>query len=142
MALTIKYGICDYCKKYKKFSQKNICYNCWDKYIRGKKKCKHCGKIKRVAGLGLCRYCYFKHKGYLIKSYKSVNPYRSNTARRRAFKVQSKCYFCDENRLKMLDVHHIDNNHSNNSVNNLILLCPNHHREVHLGLSHIPKTNP
>lgn len=32
------------------------------------------------------------------------------------------------------DVHHIDENKKNNNPNNLILACPNHHREIHLGL--------
>jgi len=32
------------------------------------------------------------------------------------------------------DVHHWDGNKKNNNSNNLVLLCPNHHREVHLGL--------
>jgi hypothetical protein len=32
------------------------------------------------------------------------------------------------------DVHHWDKNKYNNKKDNLILLCPNHHREVHLGL--------
>lgn len=31
------------------------------------------------------------------------------------------------------DVHHLDGNHNNNSPDNLVTLCPNHHREVHLG---------
>ena len=32
------------------------------------------------------------------------------------------------------DVHHWDRNKNNNNPDNLILLCPNHHREVHQGL--------
>lgn len=32
------------------------------------------------------------------------------------------------------DVHHWDRNKNNNKQNNLILVCPNHHREIHLGL--------
>ena len=33
-----------------------------------------------------------------------------------------------------VDVHHWDKNKKNNKPSNLVLLCPNHHREVHLGL--------
>ncbi|MFA5084167.1 MAG: hypothetical protein WC475_02170 [Candidatus Paceibacterota bacterium] len=33
-----------------------------------------------------------------------------------------------------VDVHHRDNNNRNNKPDNLVLLCPNHHREAHLGL--------
>lgn len=32
------------------------------------------------------------------------------------------------------DVHHWDRNKKNNNANNLVLVCPNHHREIHLGL--------
>ena len=36
------------------------------------------------------------------------------------------------------DVHHLDKDKRNNSPENLVLLCPNHHREIHVG---ILKTN-
>ena len=36
-----------------------------------------------------------------------------------------KCALCSWN--KVVDVHHIDNNHKNNNIENLIPLCPNHH---------------
>lgn len=31
----------------------------------------------------------------------------------------------------VVDVHHLDEDHSNNSVDNLVPLCPNHHRMIH-----------
>ena len=37
-----------------------------------------------------------------------------------------------------IDVHHLDKNKRNNNPENLVLLCPNHHREIHVG---ILKTN-
>ena len=43
-----------------------------------------------------------------------------------------KCVVCDYR--GDLDVHHIDHNRRNNKTENLITLCPNHHREAHLGL--------
>jgi len=39
------------------------------------------------------------------------------------------CAVCGENRV--LDVHHIDENRNNNSPENLIFLCPNHHALWH-----------
>lgn len=32
---------------------------------------------------------------------------------------------------KVVEVHHLDNNHKNNDKNNLVPLCPNHHRMIH-----------
>lgn len=37
-----------------------------------------------------------------------------------------KCLLCSWD--KVVEVHHLDGNHSNNSSDNLIPLCPNHHR--------------
>lgn len=39
---------------------------------------------------------------------------------------------CDEK--DVLDIHHIDNENSNNKIENLVVLCPTHHRKVHKGI--------
>jgi predicted HNH restriction endonuclease len=31
-----------------------------------------------------------------------------------------------------VDLHHLDGNHDNNSKKNLIGLCPNHHKMIHM----------
>ena len=40
-----------------------------------------------------------------------------------------KCLICDFD--MVVEVHHLDGNHDNNDENNLIPLCPNHHRAIH-----------
>lgn len=40
-----------------------------------------------------------------------------------------KCLICDEHRI--IEVHHLDHNHDNNSKDNLVPLCPTHHRLLH-----------
>lgn len=42
---------------------------------------------------------------------------------------EKKCVICGED--KILDVHHYDENHKNNSPENLIPLCPTHHAYWH-----------
>lgn len=42
---------------------------------------------------------------------------------------QRKCVICDEE--KILDVHHYDKNRENNKPENLIPMCPTHHRYIH-----------
>lgn len=47
-----------------------------------------------------------------------------------AFKHHNrKCIVCDE--VRILDVHHLDENRENNDPSNLIPLCPTHHRYWH-----------
>jgi hypothetical protein len=40
-----------------------------------------------------------------------------------------KCVVCNFN--KVIEVHHLDHNRSNNSKENLVPLCPNHHMMIH-----------
>lgn len=50
--------------------------------------------------------------------------------RKIAFKLHGeKCVVCGFD--KVLEVHHIDHNRSNNKKENLVPLCPNHHRMIH-----------
>lgn len=43
---------------------------------------------------------------------------------------EKKCLICGWD--ISVDVHHIDENHDNNDPKNLVPLCPNHHRMIHL----------
>jgi 5-methylcytosine-specific restriction endonuclease McrA len=55
--------------------------------------------------------------------------------RERSFaKYEHKCAVCgwDEDE-DVLEVHHIDENRSNNSIDNLIILCPTCHRKLTTG---------
>jgi len=50
---------------------------------------------------------------------------------------EKKCVVCNEERV--VEVHHYDGNHSNNDPNNLVPLCPTHHRYAHLKLYYLIK---
>lgn len=60
-----------------------------------------------------------------------TNPnWKGKSYRKSAFKQYGhKCIVCDES--KILDVHHLDGNHNNNSVDNIVPMCPTHHRYMH-----------
>jgi len=45
------------------------------------------------------------------------------------------CVLCGYN--ISVDVHHIDENKENNDLDNLITLCPNCHREIHIGYTEL-----
>lgn len=55
---------------------------------------------------------------------------------------EHKCSCCgwDEDE-RILEVHHIDGNHENNSLNNLTILCPTCHRKITLGYYILNKDN-
>jgi len=43
----------------------------------------------------------------------------------------SECDYCVE---EVVEIHHKDGNHRNNKMWNLMVVCPTHHREFHLGI--------
>ena len=47
------------------------------------------------------------------------------------------CRVCGYDKEPVLQVHHIDKDRSNNELDNLVILCPTHHVEAHLGLINI-----
>lgn len=50
----------------------------------------------------------------------------------------NKCRICTYDEYpEILHVHHIDHNHMNNDLSNLIILCPNCHAKVHRNIIHI-----
>lgn len=48
---------------------------------------------------------------------------------------QKKCIICGED--KIVDVHHLDENNSNNDPGNLVPLCPTHHAYLHSRHRHL-----
>lgn len=45
--------------------------------------------------------------------------------------LPKRCVLCEKNNIKILSVHHLDQNRSNNDVKNLVWLCQNCHFLVH-----------
>ena len=60
-----------------------------------------------------------------------LNPnWKEDSYRSTCFHYHKKeCIICGEE--KIVTVHHFDENHNNNSPENLIPLCPTHHQYVH-----------
>lgn len=122
--------ICPKCNLPTKRITKGVCHNCYRKYLWNPPKapCKRCGRIRPVQGWGFCNGCYNsvfhieKTKTYNQLKYHSISPELYE-------KVTLQCAICDFN--KIVELHHLDHNHSNKSETNLVGLCPNHHRMVH-----------
>lgn len=115
--------------------------------LRTNVKCAYCGKefIKTNSRLsksksGLC-FCCREHKDLAQRldsgeKFDILRPEHYGTTsqdyRDIAFRnYEPKCAICgyDEEKF-LLEVHHIDENHSNNSLDNLIILCPICHRKL------------
>jgi len=82
-----------------------------------------------IQAWGFCTNCYNKLNHYdRIKShnYRKWHNIDLETYR----KITKQCVMCGFD--KIVDLHHLDHDHKNNSQENLIGLCPNHHRMVHI----------
>ena len=89
-------------------------------------------EIKTKSGYNYCsKECGNRHKNKLITNWDNSVNYRRN-----AFNIYPhKCSICgyDEDE-RILEVHHLDENHNNNDIKNLIILCPNCHKKITLHL--------
>ncbi len=85
--------------------------------------CKY--KAQRIGGI---RSIMPDHFGTTAKNYRLIG-FRT---------YEAECVGCGYNHHpKVLDVHHIDCDRSNNSPDNLLICCPTCHREYHLGLKSV-----
>ncbi len=111
------------------------------KAIRGKKavnnneikhRCKHCNKVFYDSPSVKRKYC---SKFCINKKSKSTwkavfSTVRKNMIRRGLLK---KCQLCGYDKHKeIIGVHHIDSNRHNNSITNLMVLCPTCHSIQHM----------
>lgn len=80
------------------------------------------------------RSCATSKNNTLFKSGENHCNYKGTDYRSRAFQAyEHKCAVCgyDEDE-RMLEVHHINEDHSDNDINNLCILCPTCHRKITL----------
>lgn len=115
------FTICIYCKKKTTTSGiKNHEKNC-NLNPQNIKSCLYCGKpVKNKKNDTCSKSCSNR-----------LWPRRESTSyRSRCFKFhEKKCCICDE--INIIEVHHLDEDHSNNDPSNLVPLCPTHHQYWH-----------
>ena len=63
-----------------------------------------------------CKYVYSRFRGITLEVYKQLT---------QSCRIENCGFF------ETIDLHHIDKNRNNNSLSNLIGLCPNHHQLIH-----------
>jgi len=120
------------CKKCGKLSEKRakgMCYSCYKKgYKQPLIICKNCRRKLPHKAFGLCNTCHIK-----IHHYDKVKEYNNrkyhNIDLKTYKKATKKCIICGFD--KIVELHHLDGNKKNNSKENFIGLCPNHHKMLH-----------
>ena len=127
---------CKDCGEKKPLRAKGLCGNCYLKHYRKtyktatiKTTCPRCKKLRVCNHKGFCGACYnfhFGHGGNAESNIKSKYHITLKTYKR----ITEKCFICGFK--ECVDLHHKDKNHNNSDDNNLIGLCPNHHRMAHM----------
>ena len=121
---------CPKCGKVCSWFTGKVCHNCYRKYKwKPKKKiCRRCKRLIKMQAKGYCPGCY--NTVFHLERTKAWNHKRNYNLDYKTYKrITSHCLICGFN--KYVDLHHLDGNHKNNSHDNLIGLCPNHHQMLH-----------
>ena len=121
---------CRNCKKESIHHAKGLCLKCYKKIIwRSKKRiCVKCNRERYISAKGMCGTCY--GKTFHRKSKEAYQARKLYGINYDTWKEKTKiCVICGFD--KIVDLHHLDKNHENRDSNNLIGLCPNHHRMLH-----------
>ena len=122
--------VCPKCGKENNRFTGEICHNCYRKFKwhRKKKVCKRCQRLLPLKGKGLCGGCY--NAVYRLEYQKARNQMQLYGLDYETYKkITKKCVICGFD--KVVDLHHLDQDKKNNSRENLIGICPNHHQMLH-----------
>ncbi len=111
--------------------------DCYGKSCRKENPCLVCGNLilARHNKKTCSRTCANKHRAGI--KYKIGRPVKDKVVSLKALKLRllkergNKCERCLYNKIEILQIHHIDRNPKNNSLENLSLICPNCHFEEH-----------
>ena len=109
---------------------KGMCITCYKKLVWKPKlvECKRCHRILPMHAKGLCDGCY-NSVFHLKKTREDNHTKYHNISPELYNKLTKQCVICGFQ--QVVDLHHLDEDKSNNSEKNLVGLCPNHHRMFH-----------
>ncbi len=121
---------CINCGELKEHHAKGLCYSCYKKISWKPKKqiCKRCKRELPLHAKGLCAGCY-NFVFHSNKTKKDNHEKWHSISQELYNKKTKKCCICGFN--KIVELHHLDENKKNNNENNLVGLCPNHHKMLH-----------
>jgi len=122
--------VCSKCNKPRIRFTKGVCHNCYRKHLWDAKliTCKRCNREMRNHAFGFCKGCY--SSVFNIDYIRTANAkYYHNIDGDLYKKLTAVCVVCGFD--KIVEIHHLDHNHKNNSSDNLAGLCPNCHKLLH-----------
>lgn len=126
--MTKKIITCSLCKNEKPHCAKGLCKSCYEKVGAPKITCPICKREKPHHGKGMCRSCYGKIFHY--DRIKEFNVMQYHGISLEVWKeLTHECIICGFD--KIVELHHLDRDKKNNQRNNLVGLCPNHHKMLH-----------
>lgn len=127
-------GNCNTCEKQRDISlsgiSKGMCKVCYKKIIWRPKivECQRCRRMLPMHAKRLCSGCY--NSTFHIERTRELNAKRVHNIDVVTYRnLIESCIICGFNNI--VEIHHLDHNHSNNSKENLTGLCPNHHKMLH-----------
>ena len=121
---------CTSCKKRLEHHAKQMCFACYKKNPWKPKKgiCKRCKRDIFIHAKGFCSGCY--NSVYNIDKLRQYYLQKHHNIPISLIKeVTNRCAVCGFD--KVIALHPLDNNHKNNIRENLVGLCPNHHKMIH-----------
>lgn len=123
--------ICSKCKKQGTHKAHNLCIKCYMKqYKKPGITCKNCGRTREHGGYGFCKSCHMKlfHMDKIL-AFNAKIKFGLDFETWKKLK-ETPCMTCGFD--KIVELHHIDENSKNNALKNLVTLCPNCHKLIHM----------
>jgi len=128
------FGKCKKCNKEKNVAaygtSKGLCHTCYKRFLWKPrlKNCKRCKRERPMHAKGLCQGCYTS-VFHIDKVMDHQTKKRYGLNKEQYDKITKQCVICGFD--KIVDLHHLDHNNKNNSRDNMLGVCPNHHKMLH-----------
>jgi hypothetical protein len=107
-----------------------VCKKCIYKNSREIKTCPVCNKEYESLKKQNKKTCSYSCSNKFFRTGENNGNWKEHTYRTTCFsKHEKKCIACDES--KIVEVHHYNGNHKDNRIENLVPICPTHHKYIH-----------
>jgi len=125
-----KKGFCTNCRREMIIHGKGICVTCYKKLFWKPLSviCKRCKRQMPHHSKGYCPGCY--NTLFFLQNIKNHNHQKRHKISPEIYnQITKSCIVCGFD--KFVELHHVDCNRHNNSKENMVGLCPNHHKMIH-----------